>query len=145
MIVVDTNIIAYLYLSGEYTDQVDQLYRYDANWAAPILWRSEFRNVLTMYIRKKILTYQSALEIMKKAEVLMEGNEYSVDSVGVMECVSNSSCTAYDCEFVYLAQELGVPLITEDKKVLNAFPVHTISLSDIYSTLINKKFITVTN
>jgi len=30
--------------------------------------------------------------------------------------------SSYDCEFVSLAKEAGLPLITEDKKILREFP-----------------------
>jgi predicted nucleic acid-binding protein len=48
-----------------------------------------------------------------------------------MQLVNSSSCSAYDCEFVALAQYLDIPLITEDKKILRDFPSATKSL-DIY-------------
>jgi predicted nucleic acid-binding protein len=40
----------------------------------------------------------------------------------VLQLVSTSRCTSYDCEFVAAAQQLGVPLITEDRAILAAFP-----------------------
>ena len=40
----------------------------------------------------------------------------------VMQLVASSTCTAYDCEFVALAQELRVPLVTTDKQLLRDFP-----------------------
>ncbi len=46
MIVVDSNVLAYLYLPGEYTAAAEVLLEHDSDWAAPILWRSEFRNIL---------------------------------------------------------------------------------------------------
>ena len=49
MIVVDTNTIAYLYLPSRYTADVTRVLEKDASWAAPLLWRSEFRNVLSVY------------------------------------------------------------------------------------------------
>jgi predicted nucleic acid-binding protein len=46
----------------------------------------------------------------------------------VLQLVSTSRCTSYDCEFVATAQQLGVPLITEDRAILAAFPDLTQSL-----------------
>ena len=46
MIVVDTNLLVYLYVRGQRSAQADAVYHRDQEWAAPMLWRSEFRNVL---------------------------------------------------------------------------------------------------
>ena len=48
--------------------------------------------------------------------------EHEVDSVGVMNLVAAPSCSAYDCEFVALARQMGIPLVTEDPGLLGAFP-----------------------
>ena len=65
MIVVDTNIIAYFYLKGEHSRQAEDARRQDQLWAAPLLWRSEFRNVLAQYMRRDLLTLQGAVQIME--------------------------------------------------------------------------------
>ncbi len=129
MIVVDTNVLAYFLLPYEYSSQAEALFRRDPEWAAPIFWRSEFRNLLAGYIRRKTLTFDEALRVQADAESLMHGNEYEVDSRRVMELVRDSSCTAYDCEFVALAIRLGVKVVTMDKQLLRAFPQHTTALS----------------
>ena len=49
MIVVDTNILAYLYLPGDFTERAEALLAKDADWVAPTLWRSEFRNILVVH------------------------------------------------------------------------------------------------
>ena len=128
MIVVDTNIIGYLYLNSERSGQVEKALLKDAEWAAPVLWRSEFRNVLAQYIRKKILTFEDAVRIMDEATRLMDGMEYEVASMDVLQLAQESSCSAYDCEFVALARDLGIPLVTVDKQILREFPRNTISL-----------------
>lgn len=122
MIVVDTNILAYLYLPTEHTQKVEALLAKDPEWIAPTLWRSEFRNVLALYLRKKLLTFDQALEIQHEAEALMQNNEFIVTSLDVLQLVQNSECSAYDCEFVALAQYISVQLITMDKKILKNFP-----------------------
>ena len=122
MIVVDTNIISYLYISGGRSQQSEDLLSFDSNWVAPILWRSEFRNVLAQYLRKKLLNIDEVLLIIQQAEKLLTDHDYEISSAHIMQLVKNSQCSAYDCEFVALAQYLDVPLITADKKILHEFP-----------------------
>jgi predicted nucleic acid-binding protein len=129
VIVVDTNILAYLLLPYEYSPQADALYKRDPDWAVPIYWRSEFRNLLAGYLRRKTLTFDEVVKVQVEAETLLAGNEHEVDSRRVLELVRDSDCTAYDCEFVAIAMLLGVKLVTMDKKLLKAFPKHTTSLS----------------
>lgn len=129
MIVVDTNILAYLYLPTTHTPQVETLLGTDAEWAAPTLWRSEFRNVLAGYLRRGVLTFDAALNIQAEAENLLAGNEHDVDSVRVLELVRDSDCSAHDCEFVALAMRLGVELVTTDAQLLRAFPGCVTSLA----------------
>lgn len=128
MIVVDTNIIGYLYLTSEFSALAEQVLLKDPDWAAPLLWRSEFRNVLTFYIRKHILSVEEAVRIMEEAITLLQGGEYETTSFQVLQLVVESDCSAYDCEFAALARDLGVPLVTLDKQLLDQFPNDTIAL-----------------
>jgi predicted nucleic acid-binding protein len=122
MIVVDTNLIVYLHVTGEWSERAEQASRKDPHWSAPRLWRSEFCNVMTLYIRNRHLTLEAAQRIMAEALGLMVGAEQEVNSLRVLELTAASGCSAYDCEFVALAQDLGVRLVTVDKQVLRQFP-----------------------
>ena len=133
MIVVDTNIICYLFISSDHSEQAEKLLMSDSDWHAPILWRSEIRSVLSLYLRKKILAMDDVLQIIQHADDLLKNNEYEIQSSSVMQLVDSSTCSAYDCEFVALAQHLSAPLITADKKVLREFPDIAISLNDYLS------------
>ncbi len=128
MIVVDTNLIGYLYLESKHSQQAEQVLRQDADWAAPLLWRSEFRNVLAGYLRKQWLSLEESRRLMDEALRMMEDREYEVDSDRVLRLVADSTCSAYDCEFVALAQELGTFLVTLDKEILNDFPAVAVSV-----------------
>ena len=128
MIVVDSNVVAYLYLPGEYTAAVEALLEQDSDWAAPLLWRSEFRNILAGYLRRKTLTFEQVCALQSEAEDLFAGSEFEVDSEAVLELVRDSDCSAYDCEFVALAIRLDAKLVTADKKLLKAFPVRALPL-----------------
>lgn len=122
MIVVDTNLLVYLHVEGQRTAQAEAVLRRDAVWAAPILWRSEFRNALAGLVGLRALTLEDALRIVAEAERGMAGREYTVASEQVLLLAEHSGCSAYDCEFVSLAQDLAVRLVTADRQVLAAFP-----------------------
>jgi predicted nucleic acid-binding protein len=122
VIVVDTNVLAYLWLPGDRTKAAERLLKKDPNWNAPLLWRSEFRNVLAGCLRRGDVSLETALQIADGAEAQMRGREFSVPSAQVLARVEESECSAYDCEFVVLADELGASLVTSDEKLLKAFP-----------------------
>jgi predicted nucleic acid-binding protein len=128
VIVVDTNVIAYLYLPTEHTRLAEQLLLNDPDWAAPLLWRSEFRNVLALYLRQKRLDFDHAVAIQTEAESLLAGREFDVGSLDVLRLAASSGCSAYDCEFVALAAFLEVPLVTVDREVLKRFRATSVSL-----------------
>jgi predicted nucleic acid-binding protein len=128
VIVVDTNIICYRCMASPYASAADAAWRRDSQWIAPMLWRSEFRNALAGALRQRSLTLESALEIASVAEAMLEGNEFLVSTHVVMRLVADSRCSAYDCEFVALAEEQRVSLLTVDRQVLRNFPKIAIPL-----------------
>jgi predicted nucleic acid-binding protein len=134
MIVVDTTIISYFYLNSDYSELAEKTFKKDPIWSIPLLWKSEFRNVLTFYMRKKIITLSEATEIFAYAEDLLKENEYEINSMQVLSLSHSSDCPAYDCEFVNLAQDLDVLLVTQDKKVLRNFPETAISMRQFVET-----------
>ncbi len=127
MIVVDANVITYFVLRSEHTPLAIEVAEKDADWYAPRLWRSEFLNVLSGYIRRGILTTDAAKSIFDAAFLFLK-DEVPLDERMVLELVSTSNCTSYDCEYVAAAQSLRVPLITADKKLLASFPDIAVSM-----------------
>jgi predicted nucleic acid-binding protein len=129
MIVVDTNIIGYLFLSSDQSPLAERALQKDGEWAAPILWRNEFRNVLALYMRKDLINLHQAQRIMTDALALMRSREFEPSSQEVLRLAAENNCSAYDCEFVAVAGDLGVPLITVDKQLLREFSAAAISLN----------------
>ncbi len=128
MIVVDTNVVAHLLLSGADASPAQRLFEQDSQWAAPVLWRGEFRNVLAGYMRRGLQSLEEVLCIQREAERILSGGEYQITSGAVFDLVAASTCTAYDCEFVALALRLGVPLVTCDQQILRDFPEVAVDL-----------------
>jgi predicted nucleic acid-binding protein len=129
MIVADTNLIVYLFITGDQTLLAQKVLNKDPQWVVPPLWQSEFRNVLAAYIRRG-MGLKQANQIMENAIQTLENRQVIPSNDEILELVKNSTCTAYDCEFIALAKQLDIKLVTADKQLLKQFPDYAISLEE---------------
>jgi predicted nucleic acid-binding protein len=127
VIVVDANLLVYLWVGGPGAELAAAVLRREPGWIAPFLWRSEFRNAVVGLVRARRQTLEQALAATSEAERQMAGHEYVVNSDSVVTAATRSGCTAYDCEYVALADDLGLTLVTFDGPVRRAFPNRAIA------------------
>ena len=83
MIVADTNLIAHLLLPGEHTRDSERVYEKDPHWIAPLLWRSEFRNVLALYMQCEEMTLEVAWSWWILLRRLLCGNRRESDTLSL--------------------------------------------------------------
>jgi len=115
-------------MASPFSAAADAAWAKDPDWIMPILWRSEFRNAVAGSIRQRSLTHEEASVITNLAEAMLDRKEFTVSTSAVLQLVSRSNCSAYDCEFVALAHSEGVHLVTTDRQILRDFPEVAISL-----------------
>lgn len=120
MIDADCNLIAYLLLAGPRTRTAEAVFLRDPAWAAPLLWRSELRNVLATQMRVNHLPLAEALLKMTEAETVIGSLEFPVSSDEVLEECARSGVSAYDAEYLVVARKLQVPLLTLDQRLLSS-------------------------
>jgi predicted nucleic acid-binding protein len=130
MIVVDNDVISYFWLDASRTEAARAARKRDRDWSAPQLWRSEFRNVLYQHMRHRGLSLQDALQIAEQAEADLAADAYPVDTADVLRLVDTTGHSAYDCEYVALAQQLGVTFVTGDTDLPTLFPETAVLLED---------------
>jgi len=128
VIVVDTNVIHYCWVSGQNTELAQGVWRRDPDWHAPFLWRSELRNILAAYLRRGMMSRPQIDAILRAADHALAQRSHHVGDAAVLEVVESSPLTAYDAEFVALANGLSVPLVTADRAVLKAFPERALTM-----------------
>lgn len=93
-----------------------------------VLWRSELRNILVGYLRRGAFDFVAIKTVMQSMKEILMPNEHLVASESVIALARASHCSAYDCEFVALAEALSVPLVTEDKLIMKAFPTRAFTM-----------------
>lgn len=117
MIVADANLVLYLLIPGERTMTAEAVYQRDPAWAAPPLCLSEVRNVLLRYVRSGSIPLAAALAMVERADQLLAPYRLEVDSASILRVAHAGGLSAYDAEYVALAEALEVPLITEDREI----------------------------
>lgn len=130
MIVVDTNIIAYLLIQGEQTPLVQRLMERDSQWVAPSFWRIEFLNVLTNYSRHLKMPPEDVRRIWNASFQLPHLREEGVEPRQALDIALAHKISGYDALFMALAQNLKTVCVTQDKGLRKAVPRLTSTLSE---------------
>ena len=130
MIVVDTNVVAYAVLPGERTAAALAVARRDPDWVAPFLWRSELRNILATAMRLRKMKLANALTAFAAAEELIQDVEIEASTGACLELAMAGGVSAYDAEFVLVAEQMGLALVTADRRLARAFPERAIYVEE---------------
>jgi predicted nucleic acid-binding protein len=131
MIVVDANVLVYWATDSPQTDHVDELRTRDSNWRTVPLWRYEFTNAIAMMVRAKVLSQPKALDALAKADALMTPREYTVPQSDVLRLTNHYNISAYDAQYITLAQLLGVTCVTADARLARKTQGISLLLSDV--------------
>lgn len=134
MFVVDTNIIAALYVRGAYSEPVKRLHARDQVWRTDPFALIEFSNVLATYERARYLTENVAKQCLADAQDFLRPHYFVVRHDAALAMAIRFRITAYDGRFLALADQLGSPLVTEDAKLRSAAPKLTQSLAEALVT-----------
>jgi predicted nucleic acid-binding protein len=122
MIVVDCNVIAYLLIEGEKTSLARTLWTRENNWWMPELWLHEFLNILATNERTGNLRLRTCQGILDLARSMFEAKSRQADMGYTLSLAARYRLTAYDAQYIALAQSMDVFLISEDRRLRQAVP-----------------------
>jgi predicted nucleic acid-binding protein len=130
MLLVDTNVIAYLLIEGDHTAAAQKLHRRDPDWRSEAFLLVEFTNVLVSSVAAKRMTLSLAANSLVRAAALFDGKLARIPHSAVLTVAARYGVSAYDARFLALADRLGNRLVTEDARLRAAAPAITQSLSE---------------
>lgn len=134
MIVVDTNVIAYLLIQGDKTPLAQAVWQQDSAWAVPSLWRHEFLNVLATYARRGGASLEEMEQVWQHSQALLLRREHQADMESALRLAVQHDISAYDAQYIALAQQLDINCVTEDSQLLRAFHDTAISMTAFCQT-----------
>jgi predicted nucleic acid-binding protein len=119
-VVIDASVLLRLVL-----DQSSRAFAviHDNELTAPALIVPETTNGLAMQVRFRALDPGRAAALMAECLALpIQLVPDTVLSVDALSAAAQLRLTAYDAEYVILAGQLGVPLVTADQRLAAAYP-----------------------
>ena len=130
MIVADTNLISYLLIDGSRTKAARRAWQRDPRWVVPTLWRSEFLNVLCLSVRAGVIAEDDAFRTWEIASERLGLAEREPAAADILRIALRDGITAYDAQFVAVAEEQGLRLVTSDRKLQRACPAVAVMVED---------------
>jgi predicted nucleic acid-binding protein len=122
MIVVDNNILVDFWLrDGEFRLKAYQLFRQDAGWIAPSLWKYEFGKVVQDYLRDGRLESEARDKVWNGCLKMVKSID-DIDVLAIDEMARDTKLTFYDASYLWLARSRKLSLYTRDDKILKAAP-----------------------
>lgn len=129
MVIIDTNVLAYLLIEGDRTAAAQDLWARDADWRSESFIMIEFSNVLATYVRQALLERGQATALLAQADRLMPGLD-KVEHNLAFEIAADLRVSAYDARFLAIARRSGRRLVTDDARLRRAAPDWTVSLDE---------------
>jgi predicted nucleic acid-binding protein len=129
VLVVDTNVLGYLFIEGDFSRNARALLEYDSDWHSEPFILVELTNVFATEIRVRRASLRDAMLALTHAQVVIEPGFYRARHADVLSLAIEFKVSAYDARFLAVARALGVPLVTEDVKLRKAAPPLTQSIA----------------
>lgn len=130
MLLIDTNVLAYLLIEGEQTLAARNLREYDSDWRSETLILVEFSNVLASSIAIRGLRLAIAQKLLSNAMQLLGHRLARISHADALRVAAEFGTTAYDARFLALARQTGVKLVTEDRQLRRMASRLTQSISE---------------
>lgn len=122
MIVIDTNVLFDYLTESPGQDACQMLADIEPIWGIPNFWRAEFLNGLNTYVKAGKMSQSEALQLWNSARNLPRLREYPSNELQAFSLSVKYRTSVYDAFFLALAYELGVYLVTADKRLIAAAP-----------------------
>jgi len=134
MIVVDASVVAFLLIDGELTDAVRKLHRIDPDWVTPPILNHEMLNILAAVGLAE--GNSAAMEgVWRDVRALVASRQQVPDPVRSLRLGVELGISGNEAQYLCLADSLGLPLITQEKNLLQAAPQRAVSVLDYLGSL----------
>jgi predicted nucleic acid-binding protein len=124
MIVADASLVTFLFLEGELSGVVREIYLLDHDWITPPILNHELLNIFAA-LGASEGDVQGMEELWREARGLLGSRQQIPDPLRSLRLGIELGVSGYQAQYLALADQLRVPLLTVDQRILELLPKKT--------------------
>jgi len=134
MIVVDASVVAFLFIDGEESGIVRKLYQRDPEWVTPPILNHEMLTILAAV--GSMEGDSTAVEaIWREVRGVLGTRQQIPDPVRSLRLAVELGISGYDAQYLALAAQLHLPLLSCERRLLDALPGRVVNPESYLATL----------
>ncbi len=126
MIIADASLVSFLFLEGEVSETVRELYRRDPDWITPPILNHEMLNILAAVGRADD-TALAMEELWKEIRMRLGGRQQIPDPLRALRMAIDFGISGSEAQYLALSQQLGAPMVSCDQRLLEHLPKLVVS------------------
>jgi predicted nucleic acid-binding protein len=128
MIIVDATVVPFLFLEGELTEEVRDLYALDSGWVTPPILNHE---ILHLLARLGVSEGNEPMELLwREIRGVLSIGQQVPDPVRSLRLGIEYRLSGYEAQYLCLAESLNLLLITEELRLRELFPKRACGVVD---------------
>lgn len=128
MIVIDATVVPFLFVEGELTGAVRELYRIDPGWVTPPILNHEMLHVLAHLGLTEGEEFSGRL--WRELRAVLGGNQQVPDPARSLRLGIRHHIGGNEAQYLCLAESLDLPLISEDLMLRGRFRGRVFSVEE---------------
>jgi predicted nucleic acid-binding protein len=124
VIVADASVVTFLFLEGELSGIVRELYTTDPEWVTPPILNHEMLNILAA-VGSAEGNVQGMEELWREARGVLGSRQQIPDPQRSLRLAIELGISGYQAQYLALADQLKLPLLTTDALLLDLLPKKT--------------------
>ena len=126
MIIADASLVSFLFLEGEVSVTVRELYRRDPDWITPPILNHELLNILAEVGRADDAAVAME-ELWKEIRIRLGSRQQIPDPLRALRMAIDFGISGSEAQYLTLSQQLGAPMVSCDQRLVEHLPKLVVS------------------
>jgi predicted nucleic acid-binding protein len=134
MIIADASVVCFLFLEGELSGVIREIYEKDPDWMTPPILNHELLNIFAA-LGAVEGDVHGMEDLWREARGVLASRQQIPDPLRSLRLAIELGVSGYQAQYVALAEQQRLPLLTLDQRLLELLPKKTYTPQEYLESL----------